>query len=110
MPLLKSIAGARGTVGGQVGQGLTPIDVVRMTAAFGKQVILPTSQPLVVIGRDARPSGVMISQLVAATLQSLGIDVIDLGLSTTPTVASSQRAIIQRNGMHSSYSISRGNT
>lgn len=87
MPLLKSIAGARGTVGGQAGQGLTPIDVVRITAAFGKQVILPTSQRLVIIGRDARPSGVMISQLVAATLQSLGIDVIDLGLSTTPTVA-----------------------
>jgi phosphomannomutase len=87
MPLLKSIAGVRGTVGGQVGQGLTPLDVVRITAAFGKQVILPTSQRLVVIGRDARPSGLMISQLVAATLQSLGIDVIDLGLSTTPTVA-----------------------
>lgn len=87
MPLLKSIAGARGTVGGQVGQGLTPIDVVHITAAFGQQVILPTSQHRVVMGRDARPSGVMISQLVAATLQSLGIEVIDLGLSTTPTVA-----------------------
>lgn len=87
MPLLKSIAGARGTVGGQVGQGLTPLDVVRITAAFGKQVILPISRRRVVIGRDARPSGLMISQLVAGTLQSLGIDVIDLGLSTTPTVA-----------------------
>jgi phosphomannomutase len=63
------------------------MDVIRITAAFGKQVVLPTKQHLVVIGRDARPSGVMISQLVAGTLQSLGIDVIDLGLSTTPSVA-----------------------
>ncbi len=87
MPLIKSIAGVRGTIGGKIGESLTPVDIVKLTAAFGQQVIQPTGKHLVVIGRDARPSGAMISQLVTATLQSLGIDVIDLALSTTPTVA-----------------------
>ena len=92
MSLIKSIAGVRGTIGGQIGSSLTPIDVVSITAAFAKQVILPTSNPIVIIGRDARRSGDMISQLVSATLQSLGIHVIDLELSTTPTIT---LAIIQ---------------
>ena len=87
MALIKSIAGVRGTVGGKIGAGLTPIDIVHITAAFGRQVIIPSSKKLVIVGRDARPSGSMISQLVCATLQSLGIDIIDLGLSTTPTVS-----------------------
>ena len=87
MPLIKSIAGARGTIGGKIGEGLTPIDVVALTTAFGRQLLQQSSSKLVVIGRDARPSGAMISHLVSATLQSLGIDVVDLGLSTTPTVA-----------------------
>ena len=87
MPLIKSIAGVRGTIGGQVGDGLTPIDVVALTTAFGRQLLHQSHGKRVVIGRDARPSGIVISQLVSATLQSLGIDVIDLGLSTTPTVA-----------------------
>lgn len=87
MPLIKSIAGVRGTIGGPVGAGLTPMDVVALTTAFGRQLLQQTTPKRVVIGRDARPSGTVISQLVSATLQSLGMDVIDLGLATTPTVA-----------------------
>lgn len=87
MSLIKSISGIRGTIGGEIGEGLTPIDVVHMTAAYGQYITAACPAPITVIGRDARPSGVMISQLVAATLQSIGIRVIDLGLSTTPSVA-----------------------
>jgi phosphomannomutase len=99
MSLIKSIAGVRGTIGGQVGQGLTPIDVVKLTAAFGKQVIQGTSKQVVAIGRDARPSGAMISQLVSATLQALGIEVVDLGLVTTPTLALAVSELQARGGM-----------
>jgi phosphomannomutase len=84
--LIKSISGIRGTIGGKPGEGLTPLDVVKFTSAYGAWVIHHTKNPKVVIGRDARISGEMISKLVSATLQGLGIDVIDLGLSTTPTV------------------------
>ncbi|MFC6996838.1 phosphoglucosamine mutase [Rufibacter roseus] len=86
MALIKSISGIRGTIGGEAGQGLTPVDVVKFTAAFGSWVQQTTNINTIVIGRDARLSGEMVSRLVAATLQGLGIDVIDLGLSTTPTV------------------------
>lgn len=86
MALIKSISGIRGTIGGKPGEGLTPLDVVKFTSAYGAWVINHTKNPKVVIGRDARISGEMISKLVSATLQGLGIDVIDLGLSTTPTV------------------------
>ncbi len=86
MSLIKSISGIRGTIGGKTGDGLTPIDVVKFAAAYGAWVLEKTNNPKVVIGRDARISGDMISRLVSATLQGLGIDVIDLGLSTTPTV------------------------
>ena len=87
MTLIKSISGIRGTIGGKPGDSLTPIDVVKFTAAFGTLIQdESTDKKKIVIGRDARISGTMISQLVAATLQGLGIDVIDLGLSTTPTV------------------------
>ena len=86
MALIKSISGIRGTIGGKPGEGLTPLDVVKFTSAYGSWVINQTKNPKVVIGRDARISGEMVSKLVAATLQGLGIDVIDLGLSTTPTV------------------------
>ncbi|HAA16824.1 MAG TPA: phosphoglucosamine mutase [Cytophagales bacterium] len=86
MTLIKSISGIRGTIGGRVDESLTPIDVVKFTAAFGTWIVETTGIAKVVIGRDARPSGGMINQLVAATLQGLGIEVIDLGLSTTPTV------------------------
>jgi len=84
--LIKSISGIRGTIGGKPGEGLTPLDIVKYTAAFGTWVVEKTNNPRIVIGRDARISGEMISGLVTATLQGLGIDVIDLGLSTTPTV------------------------
>ncbi|MBS9525510.1 phosphoglucosamine mutase [Litoribacter ruber] len=86
MALIKSISGIRGTIGGKVGEGLTPVDVVKFTAAYGAWVLEKTNNPTIVIGRDARISGEMVSKLVTATLQGLGIDVIDLGLSTTPTV------------------------
>lgn len=87
MPLIKSISGIRGTIGGQVGDALTPIDVVALTTAFGRWLLKQSGNKTVVIGRDARPSGPIISRLVSSTLQSLGMDVIDLGLSTTPTVS-----------------------
>ncbi|MEX2592559.1 MAG: phosphoglucosamine mutase [Anditalea sp.] len=86
MALIKSISGIRGTIGGKVGEGLTPIDIVKFTAAYGSWVLENTQNPNIIIGRDARISGEMISKLITATLQGLGINVVDLGLSTTPTV------------------------
>ncbi|GAB3016649.1 phosphoglucosamine mutase [Spirosoma pulveris] len=87
MTLIKSISGIRGTIGGRSGNGLTPLDVVKFTAAFGQWLRQRNPDRLtVVIGRDGRLSGEMVSKLVAATLQGLGLNVIDLGLSTTPTV------------------------
>lgn len=88
MTLIKSISGIRGTIGGNVGENLTPIDAVKFAAAYGTFLknSLQKKQLTVVIGRDARISGPMIHQLVMQTLVGLGINVIDLGLSTTPTV------------------------
>jgi len=89
MTLIKSISGIRGTIGGKVNDGLTPLDAVKFAAAYGTWLINRNSSTRnlkVVIGRDARISGQMISDLVSSTLVGLGIDVIDLGLSTTPTV------------------------
>lgn len=86
MTLIKSISGIRGTIGGQPGQSLTPPDIVKFAAAFGAWASKGQDKPKIVIGRDARPSGQMLTQLVSATLQGMGIDVVDLGLSTTPTV------------------------
>jgi phosphomannomutase len=83
--LIKSISGIRGTIGGRSGEALTPLDVVKFTAAFAR-MIRTEGNKKVVVGRDARPSGKMISDLVCATLNGMGIDVVDLGLSTTPTV------------------------
>ena len=86
--LIRSISGIRGTIGGAPGEGLTPLDVVRYTAAFGmfiKQRSGCTS-PRMVLGRDARISGPMVRDLVVGTLIGLGFEVIDLGLATTPTV------------------------
>ncbi len=85
MTLIKSISGIRGTIGGAPGEALTPVDAVKFAAAFGTWVKSRKGKKIV-IGRDARPSGEMVSQLVSATLQGLGLNVIDLGLSTTPTV------------------------
>lgn len=88
MTLIKSISGIRGTIGGKSGDSLTPLDVVKFTAAYGSWLKNNnTEKPLrVVIGRDARLSGKMVSDLVSATLVGMGFHVIDLGLSTTPTV------------------------
>lgn len=86
MSLIKSISGIRGTIGGASGQNLTPIDIVECAAAFGFWAMQHKENPKIVIGRDARISGELVSQLVSNTLIALGIDVIDLGLSTTPTV------------------------
>lgn len=85
MALIKSISGIRGTIGGKPGESLSPLDVVKYTAAFGQWAISQGNKKIV-IGRDGRISGPIVSQLVAQTLIALGADVIDLGLSTTPTV------------------------
>jgi phosphomannomutase len=84
--LIKSISGIRGTIGGIAGNNLTPPDIIKFTAAFGQWVVANTGKKKIVIGRDARISGEMVRNLVVGTLQSIGIDVVDLGLSTTPTV------------------------
>jgi len=86
MALIKSISGIRGTIGGKSGEGLSPVDVVKFTAAYATFIRLknPCSQTIVV-GRDARISGEMIKQLVIGTLTGIGFDVIDIGLATTPT-------------------------
>ncbi|MFK5879434.1 MAG: phosphoglucosamine mutase [Flavobacteriaceae bacterium] len=89
MSLIKSISGIRGTIGGSVGDNLTPLDTVKFASAYGSWLLRRNASKTkltVVIGRDARISGKMISSLVANTLVGLGIDVLDLGLSTTPTV------------------------
>ncbi|MDB5011895.1 MAG: phosphoglucomutase/phosphomannomutase alpha/beta/alpha domain, partial [Daejeonella sp.] len=86
MSLIKSISGIRGTIGGAAGEGLTPPDIIKFTTAFGLWVVNQTGNKKIVIGRDARISGDMVRNLIVGTLQSIGVDVIDLGLSTTPTV------------------------
>lgn len=86
MALIKSISGFRGTIGGTAGDNLTPQDIVECTAAFAQWMLDRGSNPKVVIGRDARISGEVVSNLVVNTLRCMGIEVIDLGYSTTPTV------------------------
>lgn len=86
MTLIKSISGIRGTLGGAIGENLTPIDVVKYTSAYGAWVIQANQGKTVVVGRDARISGPMVHELVVNTLMALGLNVLDAGLSTTPTV------------------------
>ncbi len=86
MALIKSISGIRGTIGGQPGKSLTPIDIVKFTTAYGAWVAQQGDNKKIIIGRDGRISGGLVRDLVASTLQSIGCDVVDLGLSTTPTV------------------------
>lgn len=92
MSLIKSISGIRGTIGGTTGENLTPVDIVKFTAAYGTLIKQQSSESngtarkKIVLGRDGRISGPMVKSLVIATLNGLGIDVIDLDLSTTPTV------------------------
>ncbi|RLD60994.1 MAG: phosphoglucosamine mutase [Bacteroidetes bacterium] len=87
MTLIKSISGIRGTIGGKAGEGLSPLDVVKFTSAFGYWIKNKNTTKVtkIIVGRDARISGSMVNQLVCATLIGLGIDVIDIGLATTPT-------------------------
>lgn len=86
MSLVKSISGIRGTIGGRVGDGLNPVDIVRFTAAYATQrrAAMPDNQTIVV-GRDARISGEMVYQLVSGTLMGMGYDVVNIGLASTPT-------------------------
>lgn len=88
MTLIKSISGIRGTIGGKSGESLSPIDVVKFAAAYGTWILKrkKSEKGEIVIGRDGRTTGKMVSSLVALTLQGLGIDVTDLGLASTPTV------------------------
>lgn len=92
MSLIKSISGIRGTIGGKVGDNLTPIDVVQFVSAFATFLGKDERTLTLVTGRDARISGEIINKLICSTLQSLGVHVIDLGLSTTPTV---EMAVVQ---------------
>ncbi len=84
--MIKSISGIRGTMGGRPGENLTPLDIVKFAAAYGSWIRDKNTGRKIVIGRDARISGGMVSSLVVQTLIGLGLDVVDLGLSTTPTV------------------------
>ena len=92
MPLIKSISGFRGTIGGSPGTNLTPEDIVSSVAGYADWLLRSGATPTVVIGRDGRPSGAVVSALTAATLQSMGIDVIDCGHATTPTVEMAVKA------------------
>lgn len=98
MALIKSISGIRGTIGGKEDQNLTPIDIVKFTAAFGTWLKSQNTQTtnVVVVGRDARISGPMVHSLVCNTLTAMGISVIDAGLTTTPTV---EMAVVEENAM-----------
>ncbi len=86
MTLIKSISGIRGTIGGREGEALTPLDVVKFSAAYGVWALSKSDRKKIILGRDARVSGAWVSSLVSATLVALGIEVIDAGLATTPTV------------------------
>lgn len=86
MSLIKSISGIRGTIGGKPGDNLTPLDVVRFAAAFGSWLLEKTGNRTIVVGRDGRISGSMVQNLVVNTLIGLGFNIVDIGLSTTPTV------------------------
>ncbi|MCF8404837.1 MAG: phosphoglucosamine mutase [Bacteroidales bacterium] len=89
MTLIKSISGIRGTIGGKPGDGLSPLDTVKFTAAFARFLIergSPKKRLKLIVGRDGRISGDMVNKLVAGTLMGMGVDVIDGGLSTTPTI------------------------
>jgi phosphomannomutase len=88
MTLIKSISGIRGTIGGKPGEGLSPLDVVKFTSAYATWIKnnSKSERIKIVVGRDARISGEMVNNLVLGTLQGLGVDIVDIGLSTTPTV------------------------
>ena len=86
MSLITSVSGIRGTIGGFPGDNLSPLDLLKFTTAYVRLLKLKSKRPKVVIGRDGRMSGEIVSQFVCASLQALGVDVVQTGLSTTPTV------------------------
>lgn len=96
MALIKSISGIRGTIGGRPGEGLSPLDVVKFTAAFAKFISENTTKKsrTIVVGRDARLSGPMVSDLVCGTLAGMGFDVVNIGLASTPTT---EIAVVEEN-------------
>ena len=87
MTLIKSISGIRGTIGGQVGDNLTPIDIVKFASAYAVFIKRSTgdAKPKIVVGRDARISGNMVHSIITGTLMGMGCDVVDVGMATTPT-------------------------
>ena len=95
MTLIKSISGIRGTIGGELGDSLTPLDIVIFTTSYAFFIKnQKLSSNTIIIGRDARKSGLMVSNIVSGTLIGCGFDVIDVGLSTTPTI---EMAVIREN-------------
>ena len=96
MTLIKSISGIRGTIGGKPGNGLSPVDIVKFTAAFAKYIKNTTSKNsnTIVVGRDARLSGPMVSDIVCGTLVAMGFDVVNIGMASTPTT---EIAVIKEN-------------
>lgn len=99
MTLIASISGIRGTIGGEPTHNLTPPDVVRFVSAYASYLLAQHPAPTVVVGRDARPSGSMLSHLVIGTLQGMGVHVVDIGLATTPTVAMAVPALQAQAGI-----------
>jgi len=101
MTLIQSISGIRGTLGGFPGEGLTPVDIVKFAGAFGTWLIckFPSDRIKVVVGRDARTSGPIVNKLLTAVLQGMGIDIVDVGISTTPTVANGVRFLQAHGGV-----------
>ena len=87
MSLIKSISGIRGTIGGLPGEGLSPVDIVKFTAAYATFIrrTSPLGKNLIVVGRDARLSGHVVSGIVVSTLCAMGFDVVNIGLASTPT-------------------------
>ena len=87
MSLIKSISGIRGTIGGYPGEGLSPLDIVKFTAAYAKFIKSITTRDTltIVVGRDARISGKMVNDIVVGTLTGMGFNVVNIGMATTPT-------------------------
>ena len=87
MTLIKSISGIRGTIGGRADEGLTPLDIVKLTSAYAALIRKTTTKESnkIVVGRDARLSGAMVNHIVCGTLMGMGFDVVDIGLASTPT-------------------------
>ena len=124
MSLIKSISGIRGTIGGAPGEGLSPLDIVKFTAAYATFLSRTTTRDsrTIVVGRDARLSGTMVNDIVVGTLTAMGFDVVNIGLASTPTteiavvakklavVSYLQRAITPNNGMRSNCRMKMANS